>query len=229
MSRTSSDPSHPRRSLPRRILRFGAFAALILIGLLAVVFFLITDATMDAPILGTPQARATEGRLEEAMKATLPTRMTAEPLRVGWASESMTPPVGTPTFGYGARRGRGTERIADELMVHALALSVGDQPPCLILSADICLWPTSLSQRITRGLAAIIPRKMLYFGATENPNVRGRHAGAKAIVLAVAKALGERGSVVLGILMISTGAGIFYVRNRPRVGRPGTKIHRSQA
>jgi hypothetical protein len=154
----------------RRALRFLAALAFALAALGAFALFFATEPLDRAPILGTPVAIETDRLLEKAARA-----LRARPpehglLRVGWASAPITPPIGTPTLGYGARLGRGIRAVADELFVRALAISAGGGPPLVFLSADLCLWTGELSRPIAERLAAELPRERLYFGATHTHN-----------------------------------------------------------
>ena len=60
-------------------------------------------------------AREAETALSQAAAETQARALDVGALRVGWASAPITPPVGTPTYGYGARRGQGVETSADDV------------------------------------------------------------------------------------------------------------------
>ena len=45
--------------------------------------------------------------------------------QAGWGSRSITPPVGTPLAGFGARKGKPSTGVYDEIFVKALAVSDG--------------------------------------------------------------------------------------------------------
>ena len=47
-------------------------------------------------------------------------------LRAGAAQTDITPPVGTPSAGYGNRRGRGMEGVHDPLLATALVIDNGE-------------------------------------------------------------------------------------------------------
>jgi hypothetical protein len=184
----------------RRVARWGVIGVVLLALLAALGFALSTHPLDRSPILGTDLARETEAHLAAAL-----TRLEEAPredgaFEAGWAARDITPPVGTPTYGYGGRLAKGTVRIADEIFCRALALRAGDGPPLVFLTADLCLWPRELSGEIARRLADALPRERIYFGATHTHNGPGPIMGGAAI-----EALfGERDAEVCG--RITTGA-----------------------
>jgi hypothetical protein len=129
-----------------------------------------------SPILGTPVAEQTLRALESAAPA-----RERGALRAGWASAEITPPLGTPTLGYGARRGRGTQSVADPVFARALALEAGGGPPLVVLSADLCFWSSELSARVAAAVAGALPRERIYFGATHTHNGPGGFARGAAV------------------------------------------------
>ncbi|HVY61562.1 MAG TPA: neutral/alkaline non-lysosomal ceramidase N-terminal domain-containing protein [Planctomycetota bacterium] len=150
----------------RRIGRWALRGFLVLAILLVVAFFAATEPIDRSPILGTPVAARTDANIAAEAKALEGRPVERGALKVGWASAVITPPLGTATLGYGARLGKGIEKVEDDLMAHALAVSAGDGPPVVFLSADICLWLRGLSAQVVSGVADVLPRDRLYFGAT---------------------------------------------------------------
>ena len=132
-----------------------------------------TEPLDRSPILGSEVARRTEALLAAEAAAARARPVEAGPLRVGWAEASLTPPLGTPTAGYGARAGMGISAVADEVHARALAVAVGDGPPAVFLTADVCLWLGELSGKVAARVAPVVPRERLYFGATHTHNGPG--------------------------------------------------------
>ncbi len=157
-------------SVHRRIVALARWA----VGALAILWIgwiLVTEPLTDDALLGSAEARVTERRLAQAaagLAAGAPGS-----LRVGWSRRDITPALGTPTLGHSRRRGKGTESVADELFARALALAAGDGQPCVLLGADLCIWPADLSDRIAAELAPRIDRDHLYFGASHTHNGPG--------------------------------------------------------
>jgi hypothetical protein len=168
----------PPRGCGRRLLRAALVAGAALLLALLLGYAWLTDPIDDSPILGTPLAQETEERLAAALTARPPP--TQGRLRVGWASAPITPPLGAATYGYGARRGRGVELIADQVHAKAIAVAAGDGPPVVFLTADICLWVSSLSERVANALADRLPRERLYFNATHDHSGPGGYADGPA-------------------------------------------------
>lgn len=73
---------------------------------------------------------------------------TPGPLRAGWARRDMTPKVGTPLAGYGARKGgKNSVDVYDLLCVRALALSDGDDTIVLV-GSDMLIIPPNIAEMV---------------------------------------------------------------------------------
>ncbi|HOZ47002.1 MAG TPA: neutral/alkaline non-lysosomal ceramidase N-terminal domain-containing protein [Candidatus Hydrogenedentes bacterium] len=71
----------------------------------------------------------------------------ASAIEAGAAKVAITPPVGTPLNGYGARLGRESRDVHDPLWVRCLYLDDG-KTEVFLLSADLCLINPELRERI---------------------------------------------------------------------------------
>ena len=75
------------------------------------------------------------------------------PLAAGWAARKITPPVGAPLGGYGARKdGMKSTGVRDELHVRALALSDGVDT-AVIVGSDMLIIPPNLSSAVRENVA----------------------------------------------------------------------------
>lgn len=162
------------------LVRTFAVVAVLLIAFAASLCAISTQALDRSPILGTPLAEASR----QAIRDALPTTERGS-LRAGWAARSMTPPIGTPTLGYGARWGEGTRAVSDSVFVRALAIAAGDGAPIVILSAELCLWTTDLSEAVASAVSDVVLRERLYVGATHTHNGPGGFVHGPAIELSM--------------------------------------------
>lgn len=71
----------------------------------------------------------------------------AGPLQAGWATQSITPPIGTPLAGYGDRKGRPSTGVHDELYVKALALSDGTDR-IVVVGSDLLIVPENVAELV---------------------------------------------------------------------------------
>jgi Neutral/alkaline non-lysosomal ceramidase, N-terminal len=85
---------------------------------------------------------AIDADFDPAAVSTPPTR-----LQAGWASRSITPPVGTPLAGFGDRKGKPSTGVHDELHVKALALSDGADTVVLV-GSDMLIMPENVTDLI---------------------------------------------------------------------------------
>jgi len=107
-------------------------------------------------------------------------RVQSGPLRAGWARAALTPTLGAklddgragqfrelPLAGYGARRGRPSTGVRQDLWTKALALEVADQRVVLVAS-DLLIVPREVAEEVLRHLAAEpgLRRDQVYFTAT---------------------------------------------------------------
>jgi Neutral/alkaline non-lysosomal ceramidase, N-terminal len=67
--------------------------------------------------------------------------------QAGWASCSITPPIGTPLAGYGDRNGRPSTGVHDEIYVKALAVSDGDDR-AVVVGADMLIIPENVADAV---------------------------------------------------------------------------------
>jgi len=89
-------------------------------------------------------------------------------LQVGWASRDITPPIGTPLAGYGARKnGKKSEGIRDNVEVTALALGDGKDTVVLI-GSDLLIIPPNIAEGVRAEVAARTPLTAddLFFNAS---------------------------------------------------------------
>jgi hypothetical protein len=77
-------------------------------------------------------------------------------LQAGWGVASITPPVGTPLAGYGARHGKPSTGVHDELCVKAVAFSDG-KDTAVVTGADMLLVPPSVADAVRTEVAKQTP------------------------------------------------------------------------
>jgi hypothetical protein len=77
-------------------------------------------------------------------------------LQAGWGVAKVTPPAGTPLAGYGARRGRPSTGVHDDLYVKAVAFSDG-KDTAVVLGADILLVPPNVADAVRAEVAKQTP------------------------------------------------------------------------
>ncbi|RMG07882.1 MAG: hypothetical protein D6731_22825 [Planctomycetota bacterium] len=212
----------------------GLLAALSLLVFLLWTF--LVDPLDETPLLGSAAARETEQLLADEAARLARAPVERGRLQAGWAARDITPPLGAPTYGYGARRGRGVERVADPVSVRAIALRAGSGPPVVLLSADLCLWVSDVSAAIARAVADFLPRRRLYFAATHDHSAPGGYADGPAAAIA----MGARRPALVSALVKQSAAAVRaaladlapaalrhasapapqFVRNRTRRGVP---------
>ena len=143
----------------------------------ALLFWLVvTEPPDSSPVLGSRiDSTAIDLFTNEAEQ--LRTRgLQTGVLSVGWARRSITPAIGTPTYGYRARLGRGITSIADSVFVYAVAVAAGEGPPVVFLSAEICTWVRPVSDRVLDRVASMIGTRDVYFLATHTHSGPGGYA-----------------------------------------------------
>ena len=78
-----------------------------------------------------------------------PGPLTAPSFRVGAADKDITPPVGIPMWGYGARHDMLSDGTLDPLMAKAIVIAAGDDKVALV-GIDIGRGPTEAMMKIIR-------------------------------------------------------------------------------
>ncbi len=79
-----------------------------------------------------------------------------EPFVVGKVKKVITPPLGTPLYGYPKYEQRKATSVADDLHANCAAFGYG-KPSALLISLDICAVRTDLVKRICAEIAAAVP------------------------------------------------------------------------
>jgi hypothetical protein len=84
--------------------------------------------------------------------------ITAAPgrLQAGWGVANIVPPIGAPLAGYGARRGKPSTGVHDELYVKAVAFSDG-KDTAVVTGADMLLVPPSVADAVRTEVAKQTP------------------------------------------------------------------------
>ena len=100
-----------------------------------------------------------------------------ERFRAGWASRSITPPVGTPLAGFGARKGKPSTGVHDEIFVKALAVSDGADT-AVIVGADMLIIPENVAEmvRIRVSEQTSLTANEILFNASHNHSGPGGYA-----------------------------------------------------
>ena len=107
------------------------------------------------------QARTEAAAMHRELAAARPAA-----LRAGWATAPLDLRVGEPMAGYGARRGAGSQGIAEPLYGRALFLRAGETEAVLV-TADVLLIHATVAREIARLCAAQgLGEKAIYFTAT---------------------------------------------------------------
>lgn len=107
------------------------------------------------------QARTDAAAMHRELAAARPAA-----LQTGWAAIPLDLRIGEPLAGYGARRGAGSQGIAEPLYGRALFLRAGETEAVLV-TADVLLIHTTVAREIVRLCAAQgLAEKAIYFTAT---------------------------------------------------------------
>ena len=81
---------------------------------------------------------------------------TPEPLRAGWGVAEMTPKIGVPLAGYGARKGeKRSVGVEDPLFARAIALSDGKETVVLV-GMDMLIMPPNVAEMVREKVSAEI-------------------------------------------------------------------------
>lgn len=95
----------------------------------------------------------------------------------GWGSRSITPPIGTPLAGFGARKGKPSTGVHDGLFVKALAVSDG-MDAAVIVGADMLIIPENIAEpvRIRVSQQTPLTANEILFNASHNHSGPGAFA-----------------------------------------------------
>lgn len=96
----------------------------------------------------------------------------APALEAGAAKVEITPPVGTPLNGYGARMGRPSLGVHDPLWARALYLDDGETSIFLV-NLDLCMVNRELRARVLELAPPSVPRENIILTATHTHNGMG--------------------------------------------------------
>ena len=97
---------------------------------------------------------------------------TAQGLEAGVAKVEITPPVGTPLNGYGARMGRDSLGVHDPLYARCLYLNDGETSLFLVTS-DLCVINRELRERVLQLAPKEVPRENIILTATHTHSAQG--------------------------------------------------------
>ncbi len=106
----------------------------------------------QVPVEQMPHYRAALALVDEGAKRNHLTR-TPGRFQAGWAKVELTPPVGAPLGGYGARDGAPSTGVHDPLFVKALAVSDGDDT-AVIVGADMLVVPENIADAVRQQVTA---------------------------------------------------------------------------
>jgi neutral ceramidase len=125
---------------------------------------------------GTPYFTAALAAIE---RNAAESEATAAPgrLHAGWGVASITPPVGTPLAGFGARRGAASTEIRDDIFVKALALSDG-RDTAVLVGADMLIIPNNVADLVRETVAGetSLTANNIVFNATHSHSGPGAFA-----------------------------------------------------
>jgi len=97
--------------------------------------------------------------------------------QAGWASRSITPPAGTPLAGFGAREGKPSTGVHDEIFVKALAVSDGADT-AVIVGADMLIIPENVADMVRTRVCerTSLTANEILFNASHNHSGPGGYA-----------------------------------------------------
>jgi len=123
-------------------------------------------ATSPQPVERMPHYQAALTLVDQGVKLNALTEAPGR-FRAGWARVELTPPVGTPLAGYGARNGGPSTGVHDPLFVKALAVSDGADT-AVIVGADLLVVPENIADEVRRQVKAAtgLHAHMILFNAT---------------------------------------------------------------
>ena len=89
--------------------------------------------------------------------------------QAGWASRSITPPIGTPLAGYGDRKGRPSTGVHDEVYVKALAVS-DSTDMAVIVGSDMLIVPENVADIVRTSVSrqTSLTANEILFSASHN-------------------------------------------------------------
>ena len=118
------------------------------------------------PVEQMPHYRAALALVDEGAKRNRVTR-TPGRFQAGWAKVELTPPIGAPLAGYGARDGAPSTGVHDPLFVKALAVSDGEDT-AVIVGADMLVVPDNIADAVSQQVTAAtgLPAGAILFNAT---------------------------------------------------------------
>ncbi|MFP4500216.1 MAG: neutral/alkaline non-lysosomal ceramidase N-terminal domain-containing protein [Candidatus Hydrogenedentota bacterium] len=93
-------------------------------------------------------------------------------LEAGAAKVDITPPIGTPLNGYGARMGQSSMGVHDSLWARTLFLDDG-QTRIFLVTLDLCYINPDLSERIYQLAPDVVPREHIILTATHTHSGHG--------------------------------------------------------
>jgi hypothetical protein len=111
--------------------------------------------TYSSTFEGTRYFNKAIAAIDQSVKAS---KITDTPgrLKVGWGVARMNPDVGVPLAGYGAREGKPSTGVHDDLYVKALAFSDGEDT-AVVVGADMLLVPPNVAEPVRAEVAKATP------------------------------------------------------------------------
>ncbi|GAA4417166.1 hypothetical protein GCM10023187_49320 [Nibrella viscosa] len=144
----------------------------VLAGLLIAIFLFLAVSLApvdDTPYQQTDYYQQTKQRLTQLN----PTVTGKYPIRAGWASANLTPAYTTPTGGYGVRRGKHWETVADSIYVRAIVLDNGTTKAAIV-SADLLIIPPTVTEQLKKRLPEVgLHWDKVFMGAIHSHNSIG--------------------------------------------------------
>ena len=162
--------------------RFGIILGSIL-GILLVIFFLLTSSVDNTPFYKSDYYKKTEARMDSLKSAFVANN---DSVKAGFAKISITPGMNNaednvvegkfkeaPLAGYGARKGKPATGVHDSVFVKAAALKINDQT-VVIVGADLLIMPPNIIDEVTRLLAQKgIQRNQVFYSASHSHSSLG--------------------------------------------------------
>lgn len=97
--------------------------------------------------------------------------------QAGWASRSITPPIGVPLAGFGDRKGKPSTGVHDDIFVKALAVSDGHDT-AVIVGADMLIIPENVADLVRARVSkqTTLTANDILFNASHNHSGPGAYA-----------------------------------------------------
>ncbi len=154
------------------------FIIIAFVGLLGIVFFVLTGSVKVDPFVTSAYFKKTMARVDSLKKSE---RAVTDSIFAGFSKVNITPSIhnatddavtgkfiSVPLAGFGARKGKSATGVHDSIYVRSVALKVGSKL-VVFVGADLLIMPPNIIDAVVGQLAAkSINRDQLVFSATHS-------------------------------------------------------------